>query len=65
MTQKTELAGFYKIQEGILLNKDKSALEAYKKRKLNAEKITFLEKDITEIKSGLKEIRELLKGLVK
>lgn len=63
--EKTEVNGIYKKSEGVFINTDNDALIAYKKRKLQAEKIKSLEQDVTEMKSDLKEIKELLKGLVK
>ena len=63
--QKTEVPGLYKVSEGILINKDKEALKAYKLQKHRMRSVDNLEKEIESVKSDLKEIKELLKGLVK
>lgn len=63
--EKTEVNGIYKKSEGVFINTDNDALIAYKKRKQQAEKLHILEQDVNEMKSDLKEIKDLLKGLVK
>jgi hypothetical protein len=63
--EKTEVKGIYKTREGVFINTDNSGLVAYKKRKEQQEKIKNLERDVVDMKSDLKEIKELLRGLVK
>ena len=62
---KTEISGFYKTSEGVIINKDNAALAAYKAKKEKNAKLNNMEKDVDELKSDIKEIKELLKGLVK
>jgi hypothetical protein len=63
--QKTEIAGIYKVSEGVLINKDDNALQAYKKRKLKAQQIDNVTNDIIDLKRDMEEIKMLLRGLVK
>lgn len=65
MEKKTEINGIYKVTEGILINKDNTSLQAYKKRKKQANKLKTLEDDLLSIKGDITEIKELLKGLVR
>lgn len=65
MTQKTEVPGIYKVSEGVLINKDKEALAAYKLRKQKEQKLHLMEKELTNIKQDMEEIKTLLRGLVK
>ena len=66
MQVKTEVEGIYRdVSNGALLNKDSSALDAYKKiKKKNSEieemktKINNLETDISEIKNLLLRVVE-------
>ena len=62
--EKTEIPGLCKVGEGVLINTDNNALLAYKKRKEQAQKINTIEQDVIDMKTDLKEIKELLKGLV-
>lgn len=64
-TGKTRVPGMYKVKEGIVINKDNEALKQYKKRKRNMRKVEKMEEEMTEIKSSLDEIKDMLKGLVK
>lgn len=63
--QKTEVPGFYKSRDGILINKDNDALAAYKKRKIKEHKLDTIFDEMDSLKSDITEIKELLKGLVK
>lgn len=67
--EKTKYKGIYKVQEGILLNKDAEALALYKVRKQKmreqTDRVDGLENDVREMRNDLQEIKELLKGLVK
>jgi hypothetical protein len=72
MEEKTEVAGIYKVSDGILINKDNDALAAYKAAKARNKRLTDLESQISElrendksIKNDLDEIKNLLKGLAK
>ncbi len=62
---KTEAPGFYKSCDGILINKDNEALDAYKKRKLKEHRLEVMINEIDTLKNDISEIKELLKGLVK
>ena len=63
--QKTEVPGFYKAHDGILINKDNDALAAYKKKKLKEHQIDNVITEMNNIKDDIAEIKNLLKGLVK
>jgi len=63
--EKTEVKGIYKKSEGVFINTDNDALRAYKKSKIQAQRLISLENDVADMKSDLQEIKELLKGLVK
>lgn len=65
MEAKTAVPGIYKVTEGILINKDNEALEAYKKRKSRDKKLDALEEEILTIRDDMAEIKLLLRGLVK
>lgn len=63
--QKTEVPGVYKVGEGVLINKDEEALRAYKLRKERERKVVKLEQSFDILSTEIREIKELLKGLVK
>ena len=63
--KKTEVPGIYKVSEGVLINKDNLALQAYKARKQKDIKMRNMEEELSELKQDMKEIKELLRGLVK
>jgi hypothetical protein len=65
MMQKTEVPGVYKVGEGVLINKDEEALRAYKLRKERERKVVKLEQSFDILSTEIREIKELLKGLVK
>ena len=65
MEKKTEVPGIYKVDEGILLNKDNDALRAYKMKKAKDLKINSMEKEMSALREDLNEIKQLLRGLVK
>jgi hypothetical protein len=68
MAQKTEVSGIYKVRDGILINKDNEALQAYKRKKLrenNINEIEIIKDNIQSLKSDLEEIKNLLRSLVK
>lgn len=58
--KKTEVPGMFKVREGIVINKDSEALQAYKKRKRRNQKIDELEQQITELRNDLSEIKNLI-----
>jgi hypothetical protein len=66
--EQTEKSGLYRDKKtGAILNRDNRALEAYKKRKENAnlvrehhEKIKNMEKSLSSLETSLSEIKELL-----
>lgn len=65
MEQKTELPGFYKVDEGLIINKDNESLTAYKKNKLKEYKVNKLQAEISSLKNDVSEIKEMLKRIVK
>lgn len=62
---KTDAQGYYKTPTGAIVSKDNESLQAYKIRKAKSAQLNNMKKDIDELKSDMKEIKELLKGLVK
>lgn len=65
MESKTEVPGFYKEAEGVIVNKDNEALKAYKMNKMKNDRINNMEHKVSKMESDISEIKELLKGLVK
>lgn len=63
MEYKTELPGYYKVDESVVINKDNDALITYKKKKMKDIKLVKLENDLSSLKSDMEEIKQLLKGL--
>ena len=62
---KTEVPGIYKVREGVLINTDNQALNAYKNKKKREHRIDEMQKDMDDLKSDIAEIKALLKGLAK
>lgn len=61
MIVNTDKEDFLKdLSTGALINKNKGALEKYRKTKAQSNKVADLECEIHDIKSELKNIRELL-----
>lgn len=65
MEQKTDVPGFYKVDESLIINKDNDSLQAYKKRKLKESRVNKMHYELKDLKNDIKEIKELLKGLIK
>jgi hypothetical protein len=65
MEKKTEVPGVYKVSEGVLINKDKAALAAYKLRKDKDRKVIMIEDELRCLRNDIEDIKNLLKGLVK
>jgi len=65
MDQKTEIPGIYKAGDGILINKDNTALEKYRLRRAKESRINLYEERLDNMESSINEIKELLRGLVK
>jgi len=65
MQIKTEVEGIYRdISNGALLNKDSSALEAYKKMKKKNSEIEEMKRKMDSLESDVSEIKSLLLKLV-
>ena len=64
MDEKTEISGMYRSEEGVLINKDLSALKAYKAQKQKMRKLNTMEEEIKEIRHDMMEIKTLLQKLV-
>ena len=66
--EQTEKSGLYRDKKtGAIINRDNRALQAYKKRKENAnrvrehdEKIKKMEQSLSSLESNISEIKELL-----
>lgn len=65
MEQKTEVPGVYKVSDGVLINKDNTALQAYKAQKRKLKKIDNIEEEISSLRQDMDEIKTLLRGLIK
>lgn len=69
MTIKTEYSGMYKAAEGIIINQDNDALSAYKNKKNKdyQDKLEMqrLKNAVEETQKDIKEIKDLLRSLVK
>lgn len=65
MEQKTEVPGVYKVEEGVLINKDNASLQAYKNRKNRERKMIQIEADLELLKTDIHEIKTLLRSFVK
>ena len=67
--QKTEIKGVYKVQEGILVNKDNESLMNYKARRQaqieKENKINTLEKKVDALSDSITNVENLLKKLLK
>ena len=63
--QKTEVPGFWKSRDGVLINRDNEALAAYKQRKVKEHRLETIFEDMDALKNDMAEIKELLKGLAK
>lgn len=65
MLRKTEIPGLYKdSRSGAVINKDNSALQAYKSKKHRERKIDEITQDVDNMKHDISEIKQLLKALV-
>lgn len=53
MEIKTEVDGLYKVSNGVLVNKDQHALQAYKAQKKRNALINTLEKKVSELESKI------------
>lgn len=65
MEMKTDVPGIYKTSDGALINKDNTALAAYKARKEKEKRLDKLENDLSGLKNDMDEIKTLLRGLAK
>lgn len=64
MEQKTEVPGIYKVEEGVLINKDDLALQAYKNRKNRERRLNKVEEELSLLKDDVSEIKDLIKGFL-
>jgi predicted DNA-binding protein YlxM (UPF0122 family) len=65
MEQKTAIPGVYKVKEGVLINKDNTALKAYQKNRTKNKMFDNLVEDVEKLKDDISEIKQLLRGLSK
>lgn len=63
MEQKTDVPGLYKVAEGIIINKDNTALQMYKQKKARERRIDDIQNDVASLKDDILEIKQLLRGL--
>lgn len=64
MEYKTDIPGYYKLNESVVINKDDAALAAYKKRKQKERKIDEVQNEVIELKNDVSEIKEMLKQIL-
>lgn len=64
MEKETERSGFFKIEEGVILNKDSAALQKYKLQKQKFRELNNLKEDVDFLKQETTEIKDLLKQLI-
>lgn len=62
---KTEVPGIYKVSEGVLINTDNKALNAYKNKKRREHMVDEMHEELQSVKNDLQEIKDLLKGLAR
>lgn len=62
--KKTEVPGVYKPKEGVLVNRDNLALLQYKKKKQQMQKMDSIEEEVSNLRSELSEIKELLQRIL-
>ena len=62
---KTEVPGIYKVREGVLINTDNKALNAYKNKKRREHMVDEMHEELQSVKNDLQEIKDLLKGLAR
>lgn len=65
MEQKTDVPGLYKVSEGVIINKDNTALQIYKNKKAKERRIDEIQNDVLSLKDDIAEIKQLLRGLSK
>lgn len=63
--KRTEIPGMYKVGDGVLINKDNDSLRAYKLKKEKDRKIVSIEENLNMVMDEMREIKNLLRGLVK
>ena len=63
--EQTEIPGYFKVSEGVVVNKDNDSLRAYKMQKMKNAQLNTMEEKVNKLESDISEIKELLKGLVK
>jgi ferritin-like protein len=62
MSTKTDVPGIYKEKEGVLINKDNAGLEQYRHAKKRAKRIDEIDNDLCELKSDMRELKEMIRG---
>ena len=63
--KKTEVPGIYKAGEGVLINKDMEALQAYRNRKMRERKLERIDEELKIIKEDISEIRNFIRSIQK
>jgi hypothetical protein len=62
---KTDVPGISKVSEGVLINTDKDALQAYKKQRTKNREFERMKEDVSSLKTDMQEIKEMLKKVLK
>lgn len=62
--KKTIIPGIFKAGEGVLLNKDDSALKAYKARKKKDQKLDDVVSEIDDMKKTMEDMKKMLMVLI-
>ena len=62
---KTDVPGIYKSPEGFLINKDNTALAAYKAKKQRDRELEKMKEEVSSLKDDMQELKEMLKKVLK
>lgn len=60
MLKETTISGIFRDDSGALINKNNDALLSYKMKKENSRRLQMMENQVTELKSDMNEIKNLL-----
>lgn len=63
--ERAATVGFYKVDESLAINKDNVGLKAYKMKKMKDREIGQIQMELTELKSDVNEIKQILRSLVR
>jgi len=64
MDKETSIKGFFKTEEGYIINKDESHLKSYRLKKQKFREINKINQDVQGLKNDISEIKQLLGQLL-